>query len=115
MREAFTVLDAWGFQQKTILTWVKVSNSGTDRFGMGHWLRGQTEHCIMAVRGKPIVELKNQSTVLYGPVGAHSQKPEAFYKLVERLCPAPRYAELFARRSRPNWDGHGDEAVEEVA
>jgi hypothetical protein len=25
------------------------------------------------------------------------------------LCPAPRYAELFSRRHRPNWDGHGDE------
>ena len=74
------MLDAWGFEQKTILTWVK------DRIRMGHWLRGQTEHCIMAVRGKPIRELTNQSTVLYGPVGAHSQKPEAFYNLVERLC-----------------------------
>ena len=53
MREAFTALDAWGFTQKTILTWAK------DRMGMGDWLRGQTEHCLMAVRGKPIVELTN--------------------------------------------------------
>ncbi len=59
--------------------------------------------------GKAVVQLTNQSTLLQAPVGAHSQKPEAFYELVEKLCPAPRYAELFARRSRPNWDGHGDE------
>lgn len=39
MREAFVVLDAWGFKHKTILTWAK------DRFGTGDWLRGQTEHC----------------------------------------------------------------------
>ncbi len=58
---------------------------------------------------QPIVELTNQSTLLHAPVGAHSQKPEAFYELVEKLCPAPRYAELFARSCRPNWDGHGDE------
>ncbi len=103
MREAFGVLDAWGFQHKTILTWVK------NRFGTGAWLRGQTEHVVMAARGKPIVELNDQSTVLHGPLRANSQKPDEFYEFVERLCPAPRYAELFARSCRPNWDGHGDE------
>src|SRR4029079_7172165 len=51
MRDAFKVLDVWGFQQKTILTWVK------NKMGAGDWLRGQTEHCLMAVRGKPIVNL----------------------------------------------------------
>jgi N6-adenosine-specific RNA methylase IME4 len=103
MRQAYDVLEAWGFEQKTILTWAK------DKMGMGDWLRGQTEHCIMAVRGKPIVTLTNQTTLLHAPMRAHSQKPEEFYALVEKLCPAPRYAELFARSVRPNWDGHGDE------
>ena len=103
MRPAFDVLDAWGFIPKTILTW------GKDRFGCGEWLRGQTEHVLLAARGQPIVELTNQSTLLHAPVGAHSQKPEAFYELVEKLCPAPRYAELFARTERPGWDGHGNE------
>ena len=103
MREAFAVLDAWAFEQKTILTWVK------DKMGMGDWLRGQSEHCLMAVRGKPIVNLTNQTTILHGPVRAHSQKPEEFYALVEKLCPAPRYCELFQRQPRERWDGHGDE------
>lgn len=106
IREAFTVLDAWGFEQKTILTWVK------DRFGTGDWLRGQTEHCLMATRGKPIVELTNQTTVIHGPLRKNSQKPDEFYDFIEKLCPSPRYATLYHRGiSRPNWDGHGDEAV----
>jgi N6-adenosine-specific RNA methylase IME4 len=105
MRDAFSVLDAWGFEQKTILTWCK------DRMGLGDWLRGQTEHCLMAVRGKPIVTLTNQTTVLHGPTRVHSQKPDEFYALVESLCPAPRYAELFSRQQRPGWDCHGDEIV----
>jgi N6-adenosine-specific RNA methylase IME4 len=105
IREAFGVLDAWGFQHKTILTWVK------DRMGTGDWLRGQTEHAMMAVRGKPTVELTNQTTVIHGPMRANSQKPEEFYRFVEKLCPAPLYAELFSRHSRPRWDGHGDEHV----
>jgi N6-adenosine-specific RNA methylase IME4 len=103
MREGFAVLDAWGFEHKTVLTWVK------DRFGYGDWLRGQTEHCLMAVRGKPTVHLINQSTRLHGPVRANSQKPDEFYKLIEGLCPASRYAELFARTKRDRWDAHGDE------
>jgi N6-adenosine-specific RNA methylase IME4 len=109
MRHAYTVLDAWGFAEKTILTWVK------DKFGTGDWLRGQTEHCIMAIRGKPAVQLTNQTTVLYAKARAHSQKPEEFYAFVEKLCPAPLYAELFSRAARPNWDGHGDEARKPAA
>jgi N6-adenosine-specific RNA methylase IME4 len=105
MREAFEILEAWGFEQKTILTWAK------DKMGTGDWLRGQTEHCIMAVHGKPIVQLTNQTTLLRAPVRAHSQKPIEFYDLVESLCPAPRYADLFSRyRHNDKWDCHGDEA-----
>jgi len=104
MREAFGTLDAWGFTQKTILTWAK------DKMGVGDWLRGKTEHCLLAVRGKPIVDLKNQTTLMEGAVRKHSQKPTEFYDVVEALCPAPRYAYLFSRyRHNEKWDCHGDE------
>ena len=105
MRDAYTVLDAWGLTEKTILTWVK------GRFGCGDWLRGQTEHCIFAVRGRPTVTLTNETTVLHAPARGHSAKPPEFYDMVERLCPAPRYADLFSRyRHNKRWDCHGDEA-----
>jgi N6-adenosine-specific RNA methylase IME4/ribosomal protein S14 len=103
MRNAFVVLDAWGFEHRTILTWVK------DKMGVGDWLRGQTEHVLMAGRGSPTITLTNQTTVLKAPAWAHSQKPEEFYKLVEMLCPAARYAYLFSRNKRDGWDCHGDE------
>ena len=105
MREAYDILeDAWGLEVKTILTWVK------ERMGAGDWLRGQTEHCLMTVRGKPTVELTNQTTVLHAPARGHSVKPIEFYNLVESLCPAPRYADLFSRyRHNDRWDCHGDE------
>jgi N6-adenosine-specific RNA methylase IME4 len=99
------VLKAWGFTGKNMLTWAK------DRMGTGDWLRGKTEPCIMAVRGKPVVTLTNQTTLLYGKVRAHSQKPVEFYDLVESLCPAPRYADVFSRyQHNDKWDCHGDEA-----
>jgi N6-adenosine-specific RNA methylase IME4 len=106
MREAFTVIDAWGFRHKTILTWAK------DRIGTGDWLRGQTEHCLVAVRGRPVVTLSGQSTLLAGPMREHSRKPDEFYALVESLCPAPNGGrfELFARQPRPGLGvAHGAE------
>jgi ParB/RepB/Spo0J family partition protein len=112
MRHAFAILDAWGFHKTpTVLTWAK------DRMGKGFWLRGQTEHAILAVRGKPIFTLAaNETTLLHAPVRAHSQKPGEFYDLVESLCPAPRYCDLFSRyRHNKRWDCHGDEAPQTFA
>jgi N6-adenosine-specific RNA methylase IME4 len=96
------LLSAWGFTHKTVLTW------GKDRMGCGDWLRGQTEHCILAVRGKPVVGLSNQTTLLTAPVREHSRKPEEFYALVESLCPGSK-CELFQRTPRQGWVGHGNE------
>lgn len=100
------VLDGWGFKGKTMLTWVK------PKMGVGRWLRGQTEHCILATRGKPVVTLTNQTTVLTAPLGEHSEKPDAFYELVEKLCPATSRLELFARKPREGWVTSGAELPE---
>lgn len=95
--DAVEIVKAWGFQYKTLLTWVK------NKMGTGHWLRGRTEHCIMAVKGHPVVRLANQSTVIHAPVRLHSQKPDEFYRLVETLCSGKKI-ELFARENRDGWD-----------
>ncbi len=102
MRDAFTCLDAWGFREKTILTWDK------EILGLGDWLRNVTEHCIVAVRGRPIVSLTNQTTIIREKRREHSRKPEAFYSLVEALCPGSKL-EMFAREKRPGWDSWGAE------
>ena len=78
LREAFDVLDAWGFEYRTMLTWAKDRHNA-----LGDWLWGQTEHCLVATRGKPNIIIGNHSTVLHGPVRAHSQKPDEFYEFVE--------------------------------
>jgi N6-adenosine-specific RNA methylase IME4 len=58
LRVAFDVVVAWGFEYKTLLTWMK------DRMGTGEWLRGQTEHCLLGTRGKPVFIHGNHTTVL---------------------------------------------------
>lgn len=103
MREAFQVIDAWGFHEKTILTWAK------DRMGVGDWLRGQSEHCILAARGKPVVTLTNQTTILRASPREHSRKPDEFYSIVEALCHGSK-VELFAREARSGWRTWGAEA-----
>jgi N6-adenosine-specific RNA methylase IME4 len=108
VRYAAPVLDALGFTERSILTWVK------NNFGHGDWLRSQTEHCILAVRGKPTVTLTNESTVLLAPTRGHSVKPPEFYALVESLCPAPRYLDVFSRhKHNDKWDCYGDQAPQE--
>jgi N6-adenosine-specific RNA methylase IME4 len=100
--EAFDVCRAWGFRQKSILTWVK------DRVGLGNWLRNQTEHALLCVRGNPTITLTNQTTILQGPVREHSRKPDSFYELVESLCPGSK-VELYAREPRKGWARWGAE------
>lgn len=103
MRSAYDVADAWKLDVKTILTWTK------NRMGLGDWLRGQTEHCLLCVRGRPVVTLTNQTTALSAPLREHSRKPDEFYVLVDALCHG-RKLEWFARTSRPGWAAFGAEA-----
>lgn len=77
-------------------------------FGMGHYTRQGHEVCLIARRGKAKVRHRSQRSVFFAPIGAHSEKPEAFYKIVEKLAEGP-YLELFARKVRPGWTQVGDE------
>lgn len=100
LHNAYHVLEAWQLTPKSVLTWAK------DKFGLGVWLRGQTEHCIMAVRGKPKINLTNQTTLLQGKAREHSQKPEEFYQLVDSLCFGAKL-DYFARTKREGWEVYG--------
>lgn len=107
MHEAFHVVDAWGFSPLTMVTWCKPQP------GVGHYLRNNTEHVILASRGKPQVpDEKPLSTWFVWQRGAHSAKPAAFGDLVEQVSPGP-YVELFCRTPRFGWDtwGKGFEAA----
>ena len=100
MHEAFHILEAWDFTPKTIVTWIKHA------FGLGVWLRGQTEHCIMATKGKPIIDLHEQSTAIFAKRKQHSRKPNEFYELVESLCFGKKL-DYYNREPREGWDTFG--------
>jgi N6-adenosine-specific RNA methylase IME4 len=106
--EAYAIAKAWGFTPKAEIVWIKTEKSGVRHFGMGRTVRNSHETCIIARRGKSIVRSHSVKSVFEAPIRGHSEKPEAFYCLVEKLAPGP-YVEMFARRERRGWTCMGDE------
>ena len=105
LREAFQVIDAWGFTYKTHAIWDK------QKVGMGYWFRGQHELLMVATKGKssPPSESKRVSSVMSYPRGKHSKKPQEVYELIESMFPNSRRVELFARNERDGWAKWGNE------
>jgi N6-adenosine-specific RNA methylase IME4 len=112
MVEAHQLAEAWGFEQKTIITWGKVHQNDhlTPSMKTGFYYRGATEHVLFCVRGSQRLNGTWPTLFLWPRVGTHSSKPDAFYDLVEQASPGP-WVELFARRHRMGWDVWGDESA----
>ncbi len=107
LKDAFEVMEAWGFKYKTMITWSK------DRIGLGQYFRGQTEHCLFGVKGfvpYKIIDGKRQqgTTSFTAKRGKHSKKPIEMRNMIEKVS-YPPYIELFAREKHINWDVWGDE------
>ncbi len=106
------VMEAWGFDYKTTVTWVK------DRFGLGQYFRGQTEHCLFGVCGHLPYRMTSGDepkraqgrTLILAPRQEHSQKPDALMDMAELVSHPPRL-ELFARSKRQGWDSWGNEQL----
>lgn len=108
LRQAFDVLEAWGFTYRTTLVWVK------PQLGIGNYFRSSHEFVLFGTSGDLKVKDSNQRSWFEAARGRHSAKPEFFYDLVETVSPGP-YLELFGRPSplfgaRPGWMVWGDEA-----
>ena len=103
LREAYDVMEAWGFQPRSVVTWFKM------RLGLGVFFRNCTEQLLFGTRGKAPVLCKSQPNVITGPVLRHSEKPLEQYTIIRRMSPGP-YLELFARHREPGFDIWGLEA-----
>lgn len=106
--EALAVIQAWGFILKSEIVWIKKTKYGNRWFGMGRTVRNEHETCLIATRGHPLTLDRSIRSTFEAPVGRHSEKPDEFYSIVERLRAGP-YIELFARKHREGWDSVGDE------
>ena len=108
LQDAFKVINAWGFEYITTITWMK------DRPGLGQYFRGITEHCLFAVTKKrlpyKVIARKRQQglTGFYELKREHSRKPDIMRNMIETVSYKPRIA-LFAREEHSGWDCWGDE------
>ena len=110
MQDGLEVMRSWGFKYKTMITWVK------DRFGLGQYFRGQTEHCLFGVKGmipyKTVNGKRQQgTTVFHAPRTEHSRKPEQMRELIQKVSDREGFnkIELFARQNHDGWDVWGNE------
>lgn len=104
LREAFEVFDAWGFEYKSGLVWIK------DKLGTGNYWRLSHEFLLLGVRGSLCFRERQHPSWLSTPRRKHSRKPGVFRHLVERVSPGP-YLELFGRELIPDsdWTVFGDQ------
>ena len=101
LREAFTVIDAWGFAYKSTLVWVK------PQLGLGNYVRGSHEFVLIGSRGNLAGRATDQRSWVEHDRIAHSRKPEVFRQIVEKISPGP-YLELFSRSAADGWDTWGN-------
>lgn len=99
----YAVARAWGFEPQQMVTWAKPT-LGTGQF------QSNTEHVLLCRKGGPVENAFGMTggTWFEWPRRSHSEKPEEFFALVERVSPGP-YLEMFARRKRPGWSSWGNE------
>lgn len=113
--EALQVMGAWGFAYKTLaFQWIKRNRSGNGWFfGLGRWTRGNSEPCLLGIRGKPSRASASVRQIVEAPIGRHSEKPPIVRESILELMGGGAAIELFARQSAPGWDRWGEEAPDE--
>jgi len=122
IEQAMHVANAWGFEQKTIITWLKVTDEPNglpherdeptpinEHIGMGHYLRNCTEHILFCAKGNKATDRNDVPNYILAERTEHSSKPAKSYRLAEELSNALPRLELFSRESRDGWDAWGDE------
>ena len=111
--EGLEVYKSWGFDYKTLITWVKTYKDGTPEMGMGYYFRGCTEHIIFGVRGKmKCINKTTKNMFMEVNPKKHSQKPQTFKEMIVKTSGDLPRIELFARNVglfKDGWDYWGDQ------
>ena len=110
------MIQAWGFQYKTVaFVWVKQNKKADTLFlGLGHWTRSNAEICLLATRGTIRRKSAYVRQIILSHIEKHSKKPdEARDRIVELIGDVPRI-ELFARQTTPGWDVWGNEIQSDI-
>ena len=112
LREAFDVIEAWGFKYSTAaFVWVKKNkNQDTPFVGLGSWTRANSELCLLATKGNITRLDASVSQIVESPIEEHSRKPAVVRDLITKLVGGLPRIELFCREPADGWDVWGNEA-----
>lgn len=100
LREGLSLLEAYGFEYKTLITWVKNGK------GLGHWYRGNTEHLLVGIKGEVKAFHSQNINVFHADTREHSQKPIKAYELIDdatKTISNCKTLEIFARKHYRDW------------
>jgi N6-adenosine-specific RNA methylase IME4 len=100
--DAKAVIEAWGFEYKSCMVWVK------SQMGMGNYWRVSHEFLLLGKRGQCKFAVRNQMSWQEHKRMKHSAKPPEFRETIELVSPSPRI-ELFGREAVDGWTVWGDE------
>ena len=111
MQEGLDLMKAWGYEYRTCFNcWIKLNPKAKTVFkGIGRWVMGNAELCLLGKKGKPQREVKHVHQVVCADRGKHSQKPEETRERIVELMGDKKRIELFARNITPGWDVFGNE------
>lgn len=103
LREAFDVMQAWGFEYKSCAVWCK------PQLGIGNYVRVSHEFLLIGVRGDcKSFKQKNVRSWFELPRSKHSAKPGYWRTVIEDNSPGP-YLELFGRQQVKGWTIFGNQ------
>lgn len=110
LREGLALCEKWGFEYKTLITWIKTYKDGTPEMGMGYYFRGCTEHIIFGIKGKKktLNKVTKNMFIAVNPK-LHSEKPPITRDMIVKCSGDIPRIELFARQYAEGWDCWGDE------
>ena len=125
LKEALQVMEAWGFEYKTIaFCWVKTNPKNHEPFyGIGHWTASNCELVLAGLRkgGQLNRQARNISQIDMSPRREHSRKPDRIREKIVRLCGDIPRIELFARKREnlfgsnlDGWDVWGNEVESDI-
>jgi N6-adenosine-specific RNA methylase IME4 len=105
LQEAFSVVNAWGFDYKTHIVWDK------DSHNYGPYTSVQHEILLICTHGSCTPEKSGSvPSVIRIKKTEHSKKPKEFRQIIEKMYPFGAKIELFARNTIDGWDTWGNEA-----